>query len=216
MPTTTRSHPVRSKEMPDKMSAPLLHRKRNDSERIEYPASERIEEQLKIFPKHPRQEYQSAPAENHIQRHMQFSGFFRSEDTDQGNSGNDQYPVRNTENDSRCPFPEEKPHRRECAADQKINGNIVKPPPQAFHRCPPFETVIQAAHQEHHNKTDAVNQGSAKLHPCIGAYQQQDKSCDPQKRSDPMSHRIPDFLEDRPFRRLLPDCVREGCISLHF
>ena len=110
-------------------------------------------------------------------------------------------------------LPKEKPHRRECATDQKIDGNIIKPPPQAFHRCPPIEAVIQAAHQEHHNKTDAVNQGSVKLHLCIGAYQQQDKSCNPQKRADPMSHRIPDFLQDRPFRRFLPDCV---ITILHF
>ena len=161
------------KEVPDEMSAFLFHGKRNDPEGIEKAAGEDKKEQGQIVVHHFRQEHQAASSEDDIQRDMDLPGFPRPENADQCDAGQDHSPFGNAEGDTGRSAPVQQPHRRKGTADQQVDGDIVKPPPQAFHRGAPLESVVQAAHQEHQDEAAPVDQRRAKLHPRIGPEQQQ-------------------------------------------
>ena len=134
---------------------------------------------------------------------MNLCGSFRTENSDQRDAGQYDRPLGDAEGHALRPAPEKKPEGREGSADQQINGDIVKAAPEALYAGTPFKAVVQAAHKEHHDEADTIDQRGAELQPRIGPKQQQDQGRDGEQGADTMANSVADFLEDRAFRRFL-------------
>ena len=146
-----------NKEMPEEMGAFLFHRKGDDTYGVDHTADEREQEQRQVFPKHPGQENQTAPAKHDEQGNMKRFGTAGTENSDKNNAGNNNRPLDTAENGAQPAAPEEQPHGREGAADEQVNGDIVETPPDPFDGGSPAEGMIQAAHEEHHDQAEAVD-----------------------------------------------------------
>ena len=190
------------------MGALFFQRERNDTERIKQPAAEGEEKQGEHFPEHAGQEHQSQPAQHDVKRHMNPPDPVRSEHADQRKSGDNDSPLDAAQDRSGVSCPEQEPKRSKRPADQQVDGNIVKPPPKPLHRRSPFERVVQAAHQEHQDHAQAVNDGAHDLRPCIGTDQHQHRPGNGCQGAHAVGGRVPHLFEHRPFRRLFPGLFR--------
>ena len=113
-------------EVPEEMSSLLLHCKGNDAHGVDDAADEREEEQRQVFPQHTGQENQAAPAQHDEQRDVERFGTPRTEDGNKDNAGDNYCPLDAAEDCSKLTAPEKQPHRCEGAADEQIDGNIIK------------------------------------------------------------------------------------------
>ena len=146
-----------NEEMPEEVGTFLFHGERNDTHGIDNTADQGEQEQRQVFTEHAGQEDQTAPAQDNEKRDMKRPGTAGSEDGDKNKSGNDDSPLDAAENGALLSAPEHQPHRREGTADKQVNGDIVEPPPETFDAGSPAKGMIQAAHEEHHDQAEAVD-----------------------------------------------------------
>ena len=151
------------------------------------------------------QEDQTAPAQDNEKRDMKRPGTAGSEDGDKNKSGNDDSPLDAAENGALLSAPEHQPHRREGTADKQVNGDIVEPPPETFDAGSPAKGMIQAAHEEHHDHAETIDDGAQGTGRCTGFNQEQHQACNGEKGTDSMGDRVADFFQNGSFRRLIED-----------
>ena len=139
------------------MSSLFLHCEGNDTYGVDDTADEREEEQGQIFTQHMGQENQTAPAQHNKKRDMKRFGTAGAENSDENDACDDNCPLNAAEDCTQLISPEEQPQGSECTADQQIDGNIIEPPPDALDGGAPAEGVIQAAHEEHHDQAETID-----------------------------------------------------------
>ena len=139
-------------KMPEEMSALFLHREGDDADGVNDAAGQDEAKERKVFPDHPGQEEQPAPAEHHKEHRLEHAGTARAEDGDKDDAGQDQHPLHNTADRTGLTAPEKEPKRCKGTADQQVNGYIVKTPPEPLDFCAPFKGMIQAGHEKHHQE----------------------------------------------------------------
>ena len=154
-------------EMPEEMGSFFLHRKGNDAYGVDDAADEGEEEEGQVFPQHTGQENQAAPAQNNEQCDVKRFGTAGTEDGNKDNAGDNNDPLDTAEDGAQLTAPEKQPHRGKGTANKQVDGNIIEPPPDTLDCGTPAEGMIQAAHKEHHDQAEPIDDGAEQ--PCGGA-----------------------------------------------
>ena len=171
-----------NKEMPEKMGAFPLQGEGDDADGIDDAADESGQEERQVFPDHAGQEKETAPAQDNEEGKVEGFGPAGAEDRHKDNTGDDDCPLDAAKDRAQPAAPEKQPHGRESSADEQVDGNIVKTPPEPFDAGTPAEGMVQAAHQEHDNQAQAVDQGTEKAGGSTGFYQEQHQPRDTEQR----------------------------------
>ena len=190
-------------EMPEEMGALFLHCEGNDADGVDDPADECEEEQGQVFPQHTGQEKQAAPAQYDEQCDMERLGTAGAKDGDKNDACDDDCPLDAAEDRSQLTAPEKQPHRGKGAADEEIDGNIIEPPPDPFDCGTPAEGMIQAAHEEHHDQAEPVDDRAEQACGSTGFQNQQYQAGNGEQCTDTVGDSIADFFKNGPFRRLI-------------
>ena len=184
-----------NKEMPEKMGPFFFQRKRNNAKRVGKSAAENIEKERHIIPNKTGKKNQPRPAQSDKEGCVQPFGTPGTKDANQGNSSDNDDPLKDTEKGAGLSGPEHKPHRGESTADQEINGNVVKTAPEPFYPGSMPKSMIKTAHQEKKNQAGTINNRGKDFDPGVGFQQQKDDSHDAQPGADTVCHGIADFLK---------------------
>ena len=204
------------KEMPNEVGTLPLQDEGDDPDGVDDAAGQCGDEERQVFRNHPGKEDQPAPAQHDEKRDVQRLRAAGAENGHKDDPGEDHSPLDDAKDRPKLTLPEQQPHRCESSADQQVDGDIVKPAPEAFDLRSPAERMVQAAHQEHHDQAGPVDDRAQQLYRRSRTQKQQHKARDSEQRADSVGDRIADFFKDGTLRRFVrrPGTVFHNAVLL--
>ena len=150
-----------------------------------------------------RDKHQPAPTDEEVKRVMQRTPAARPQHGHRRHTQQNHAPLHAKQRDAQNPSHIHQKHRGKRAADQQIDGHIVKPAAHPFGGGPGAHGMVDTAHGHHEDQADAVHTGGQDLHPRIRLHQQQHHSRHRHQGPRAVAYGVENLLRQCQMRRLV-------------